>query len=131
MGAGERTGRSCGRNGRRSFEDGPEPVEHPRMRDVHGVSGAPGCASGDPDADGVRRGQSGPGRRRAEGRVPGAVVVTTSVASHVLIGTDATSPIDPTRARTISIATISRVVTLPTGSLMLLNSNNSGRAAPA
>jgi hypothetical protein len=39
---------------------------------------------------------------------------TTTAASHVEIGTDATRPIEPTRARTTSVATSSRVTRLPT-----------------
>ena len=57
--------------------------------------------------------------------------VTTSVASQVLIGTEATSPMEPTSARTISTATISLVATPPTDSPMPLNNSSSGKAAPA
>lgn len=54
-----------------------------------------------------------------------------SEASAVLIGTDATSPVDPTSARTTSTVTISRVITDVTFSPATLNSNIYGSAAPA
>ena len=58
-------------------------------------------------------------------------LVTTCAASHVLIGTDATRPIEPTSARTISVATISRVATPVIDSPTPVKSSSNGSAAPA
>lgn len=57
--------------------------------------------------------------------------MTACVVNHVLMGTEATSPIEPTSARTISVATTSRVATPVTDSPTPLNNSNNGSAAPA
>lgn len=62
---------------------------------------------------------------------PGRSAETTSAASAVVTGTEATRPIDPTRVRTISSATSSLLATEPMLLFAIENSSNSGSAAPA
>jgi hypothetical protein len=57
--------------------------------------------------------------------------VTTNAASAVVSGTDATSPMLPTSARTTSSAIVSDVTTLTKPRPPSTKSSNRGSAAPA
>ena len=57
--------------------------------------------------------------------------LATSAASPVVIGTEATSPMLPTRVRTTSVATSCAVTTSPRARPDSVNSSNSGSEAPA
>jgi hypothetical protein len=56
---------------------------------------------------------------------------TTSAASHVVSGTDATMPMLPTSALKISVATVSELATVPSDCRDCTNRMSKGSAAPA
>ncbi len=56
---------------------------------------------------------------------------TTTVASQVVNGTDATRPMDPTSVRMISVATTSLLATVPSDCWDSTNNSSSGSEAPA
>ena len=81
---------------------------------------------------GCRRPPARAGRRRRRHRAGcRSAQTTTSAASAVVTGTEATRPIEPTSVRTISSATSSLSATVPTLLCAIENSSSSGSAAPA
>ena len=82
---------------------------------------------------GVDRGDDGSVTGGVTGREAGWgwLPLTTVAASQVVIGTAETSPMLPTKVRTISVATISLFATVPSDCEESSRSSRSGSAAPA
>src|SRR5690606_9559428 len=78
--------------------------------------GAPAGSDGSAGADGAAAGAGGP---------------TTRAASQVVTGTAATRPMLPTSVRTISVATISELATVPSDCWASTKMISNGSAAPA
>src|SRR5437016_3760694 len=112
---------------RRGPDARPDPARDPAARDSAGMS----WVANDSAADGsVAMAGAGPAAAMVS---PGRWTepVTTRAARAVVMGTEATRPMEPTRVRTTSSARSSPVSTRLKGWLARVNRISRGRAAPA